>query len=89
MDVEEPVTQVPYPAELLGEMGADEVNRLAREALYVRLYQLGRLSSGEAGRLLGLTRSDFLDLLGAYGVSYFDDATNLAEDWRHAHDAHA
>ncbi len=85
MDVEEPVTQVPYPADLLGEMWADEVNRLAREALYVRLYQLGRLSSGEAGQLLGMTRSDFLDLLGAYGVSYFDDTTDLAEDLRHAH----
>ena len=55
----------------------------------MRLYQLGRLSSGEAGHLLGLTRSDFLDLLGAYGVSYFDDKTDLAEDLRHAHNAHS
>jgi predicted HTH domain antitoxin len=81
--------QIEYPADLLGESGADELQRLAREAFYVRLYQLGKIASGRAGAMLGLSRSDFLDLLGRYGVSYFDDQSDLAEDVRNAQRAHS
>jgi len=38
--------------------------------------------------MLGISRSDFFDLLGRYGVSYFDEQTNLAEDLRNAQRAH-
>lgn len=79
--------EIEYPAEILDEMSSEQVQHLAREAFYVRLYQEGKISSGRAGALLGLSRSDFLDLLGQYNVSYFDDNTDLAEDLRHAHQA--
>ena len=65
----------------------DRAQRLACEAFYVRLYQEGKISSGRAGALLGLSRSDFLDLLGRYNVSYFDENTDLAEDVRNAQQA--
>lgn len=76
--------QVKYPADLLNEMSSDQVRRLASEAFYVRLYEQGKISSGRAGALLGMTRSAFLDLLGSYGVSYFDERTDLADDLRNA-----
>lgn len=83
----EPNTQrveVEYPAEILDEMSSEQVQRLAREALMARLYQDGKVSSGRAGAFLGISRSDFLDLLGQYNVSYFDEQTDLAEDLRNS-----
>ncbi len=79
--------EIEYPAEILDEMSSEQVQRLAREAFYVRLYQEGKISSGRAGALLGISRTDFLDLLGKYGVSYFDDDTDLAEDLRNVQQA--
>ena len=55
---------------MVGERGGAFGARLRRlrEALVVRLYDLGKLSSGQAARLLGLSRWEFLDLLGRYNV---------------------
>ncbi len=79
--------EIEYPVEILDEMSSEQVQRLAREAFYVRLYQEGKISSGRAGALLGLSRSDFLDLLGRYNVSYFDENADLSEDLRNAQQA--
>ncbi len=79
--------QIEIPSDLLSEISLDELKRLAQEAFYVRLYQQGKISSGRAGAMLGLSRSDFLDLLGRYGVSYFDEQTDLAKDLRNAQHA--
>lgn len=47
----------------------------------VKLYELGKLSSGRAAQLAGMTRVEFLLALGAYQVSPFSlDAETLAED---------
>ena len=37
----------------------------------IKLYELGKISSGLAANLLGMNRIDFLDLLQKYNVSYF------------------
>jgi predicted HTH domain antitoxin len=79
---------ISYPAELLASMSEAQLQQLAREAFYVHLYEQGLISSGRAGAQLGMTRSDFLDLLGKYGVSYFDPQTDLAADVRNADAAH-
>lgn len=64
---------IDYPDDLLRGMDEERLTALAREALFVRLYEQGLLSSGQAAQALGVTRWDFLDLLGQYGVSYFDE----------------
>ena len=46
---------------------ADEV----RLAAAVKLYELGRLSSGAAASLAGIPRAVFLSKLGQYGVATF------------------
>ncbi len=56
--------------------------RAVREAALVKLYDLGRISSGKAARILGLSRREFLDLLGRYGVSKFDDSMDVAAEAR-------
>jgi predicted HTH domain antitoxin len=75
--------EVEYPDEALASgMDEEQIKALAREALYVRLYEQGALSSGRAAALLGMTRWEFLDLLGRYGVSYFDESADLDEELR-------
>ena len=38
----------------------------------VKLFELGRLSSGRAAQLAGISRVEFLECLGHYGVSPLD-----------------
>ena len=63
------------------------LQRRAREALMVKLYDLGRLSSGQAATLLGVSRRAFLGILSRHGVSEFDDELDLEEDARRAEEA--
>ena len=72
------------PAELLELPGQnrDSLEKLGREALLVRLYEMGLLSSGRAAELLHLSRRDFLDLLGRYHVSVFDEHLDLEAEAR-------
>ena len=48
----------------------------------VKLFELGKVSSGVAARVLGLSRLDFLELLAKYNVSVLDgyDTNDLNED---------
>jgi len=51
----------------------------------VKLYELGRLSSGAAANLAGIPRSVFLSKLGDYGVDTFRlTEAELAEDFANA-----
>ena len=46
-----------------------------------KLYELGKLSSGQAAEVAGLSKRAFIELLGKYNVSVFGyDADELAED---------
>lgn len=66
--------QLDLPDEAVGAMDDRELEKLAREALLVRLYDLGQVSSGLAAQTLGVSRRQFLEMLGRYGVTAFDDA---------------
>src|SRR5258708_9746699 len=56
--------EIQYPDDVLTEIDENGLQELAREALFVRLYERGLLSSGRAAGLLGISRWEFLDLLG-------------------------
>jgi predicted HTH domain antitoxin len=58
------------------------LERLAQEAFLVRLYSLGEISSGRAAEILHTSRREFLDLLGRYGVSIFDEQADLEAEAR-------
>ncbi len=46
-----------------------------------KLYELGKLSSGQAADVAGLSKRAFLELLGKYNVSVFGyDEKDLEED---------
>jgi predicted HTH domain antitoxin len=67
------------PEQFIGK-SQQQLEKLAFEALVVRLYALGEISSGEGARLLDLTRREFLDLLGQYNVSLFDDEIDFKKE---------
>ena len=59
----------------------DELAQELRLAAAVKLYELGRLSSGAAANLAGMPRVVFLSKLADYGVATFQlTADELAED---------
>jgi predicted HTH domain antitoxin len=43
-----------------------------------------KISSGRAAELLSISRREFLDLLGRYGVSEFDETMDVAAEAGHA-----
>ncbi|HEX6288717.1 MAG TPA: UPF0175 family protein [Herpetosiphonaceae bacterium] len=68
----------------LGSKDKRQLEALARAALIVKLSAQGEISSGYAADTLGVSRRAFLDLLGDYGVSIFDPATDVAAEAGHA-----
>jgi predicted HTH domain antitoxin len=65
---------ISYPEELLGEVGTtpEAFEQEIRFLVAAKLYELGRLSSGRAAELAGMTRVDFLNELGRYQISVFN-----------------
>jgi predicted HTH domain antitoxin len=46
-----------------------------------KLYELGKLSAGQAAEVAGISKRTFLELLGKYNISVFGyDETELEED---------
>jgi predicted HTH domain antitoxin len=50
-----------------------------------QLFQQGKLSSGQAAGLVGISKREFLESIGKYGVSIFSESvTDLRRDIEHA-----
>ena len=76
--------QVSFPQELRFALKMQEselANEMRRLAI-VKLYELGRLSSGKAAQMLDITRIAFLELLNTYQVSMLgnSDLDQLEQD---------
>lgn len=75
------------PNEVLQAL-AETPEQFARESLMlvsVKLYELGRLSSGQAAHLAGMNRVAFLDALKEYQVSVINlTQDELAKDFARA-----
>src|SRR5262249_8874820 len=71
---------VDFPGAGVTDLDDAALTRLARAALAVRLYQLGRIGLGGAAAALGMTCVAFLDLLGSYNISSCDDEIDLERE---------
>jgi len=69
-----PIAHIPYDAKLLVASGrsAEELERGFRLVLAAKLYELGRLSLGQAAELAGRTKADFMFELAPLEVSIFN-----------------
>lgn len=57
----------------------------ARVCLAARLFEVGRLSCGQAAQLAGYSKRTFLELLGKQGIAVLNyPAEELADDLNHA-----
>jgi len=80
--MQESTIQIRVPYSLL-EYGlrAEEIQQQVAEWLTLSLFVDGRVSSGKAASLLGLSRIQFLQLLRRRGISYIDYAPEeMAEE---------
>jgi len=78
-----PTLQVEIPEETLISLkqDAESFSRDLRVLAAVKLFELGKLSSGRAAQLSGVSRVEFLALLGQYHVSPFSlTSEELAQD---------
>lgn len=81
--------QINIPEEVLISLKQtpDSLSRELCLLAAVKLFGLGRLSSGRAAQLAGITQLEFLNTLGRYQVSSFthaEELQNLEEAYRQA-----
>jgi predicted HTH domain antitoxin len=73
---------IAYPQELLWalQQEPEEFAAQAQILLALKLYESGKLSTGLAARVAGVSRSAFFYLLGQHGLSPFGQSPDELED---------
>jgi|Deesub1362B_J571_1020462.scaffolds.fasta_scaffold03606_5 predicted HTH domain antitoxin len=71
--MKENVLKIKYPDDILLSLkeSKEEFEEEARYLLALKLYELGKISSGKAAKIAGVSRTGFLLRLGRYKVSPF------------------
>lgn len=78
---------IPYSEDLLLSLkeSPEEFEAEARLLLAVKLYELGRVSTGRAAELAGISRVEFFFVLGRFGLSPIGvDPDELERDFANA-----
>ena len=79
---------ITYPESLANSMklSIGEFEKEIKLSAMVKLYELGRVSSGVAAKVLGLSRLDFLDIVAQYKVSImgYSDIEELNNEFMNA-----
>jgi predicted HTH domain antitoxin len=66
--------EISYPEDLPEAMG-ESPEAFEREIIFLvaaKLYELGRISSGRAAEMAGMSRVEFMEQLGRYRISIFN-----------------
>ncbi|MFV0606950.1 MAG: UPF0175 family protein [Niabella sp.] len=79
------VISVEYPDYLANSMrmNKNDFGKEVKISALVKLYELGKVSSGTAAKVLQMSRIDFLDLLSKYNVTFLN-TVDLKEDMENA-----
>ncbi|MEG3846620.1 UPF0175 family protein [Microcoleus sp. herbarium19] len=51
----------------------------AKEGYVMALLEVGEITSGRAGKILGVSRMKIIEMMKKWGISLFDDSQNLEE----------
>lgn len=80
----ERLISVTYPESLANSLKLTdkEFENEIKTISLIKLYELGKISSGTASKILGINRVDFIEKIGEYQVSVFNfyDENELNED---------
>jgi len=79
--------EISYPETLAFslKMKNQEFEREMKIISLVKLYELGKISSGMAAKILNISRLDFLTILSLYNVSYLSvSEKDLESDFNNA-----
>lgn len=76
---------IEYPDYLANSMrlNKSEFEKEIKISALVKLFELGKISSGTASKVLELSRIEFLELLGTYSVGFLN-GDDLNEDFQNA-----
>lgn len=76
---------IDYPEYLANSMrmNRNDFGKEIKVSALVKLFELGKVSSGTAAKVLRITRVDFLELLAKYKVGFLD-TDDLKEDIENA-----
>jgi len=84
----EQVINVTYPKQLAFslKMQDNEFVQEMQKLAIIKLYELGKVSSSIAAKILNLTRVDFIELINKYQVSFFSYVSEdeLLNDFKNA-----
>ncbi len=72
MDTEEIKFKFPRGFELAIHLTKEEFEYHIRLMAALKMFELGKISSGKAGELAEMTRTEFLEICGRYKVSVFN-----------------
>ena len=72
MKTEELTIKYPSGFELAVHMSKEEMEQHIRLMAALKMFELGKVSSGKAAELAGMTRVEFLEACGRYRVSVFN-----------------
>ena len=65
----------------------DDLRRTMYEDFIIEQRQIGKISLGKAAELLGISYTEFFDLLGRKGLSFINSTPReLEESYHHFHD---
>ena len=76
---------IEFPDYLANAMRMNKVDfdQTVKVSSLVKLFELGKVSSGVAAKVLNISRIDFLELLGKNHVSFLDD-NEINDDFENA-----
>ena len=59
---------IEFPEEIIELFGEEELKNFVRKLSVLDLVKKGKLSSGKAAEILGITRWDFMELMSDYDI---------------------
>lgn len=74
------ILEYPDNLELAVQATPEEMQAQIRLMAALKMFELGKLSSGKAAELAGLSRAEFLEMCGRYRVPVFNYAPDEIED---------